>query len=353
MIECFYGAQRSGKSYSAMEKALWHLARGGHVWFFIAGLDPEECVLYCWNRYHKAISFDQIHVIENPANWYKIVPMGVYDIKTDWCSNLVVLDEAEGFFNAAKRSSNLLEMILWLSQATKKGISLIFIAPSMKQIDIQILYQCHYVWCHKEWSSLVMPWGRVGRLGKGGFMRLMGDNTGTYLGHTEKKMKDPAVFRTYKSLVSISHSVESLEIKQPGVVESVGRPWWVKLAAVLVVCLFLGCGCYEKEKMELRSCVNEAKNELAKLRGGSLPGGFDRGRSNGGSTSGTNNVSVTKDEVPLKVIGYTADGAVVSSGRVVRVGDWIRGVCVKGIRPGFGLVAVDQAGNESVIHDNF
>lgn len=154
MIECFEGKIGGGKTYSAVERILKHLAAGGTVYTNI-DLNAKGCVDYCARKWGVHIEPDeQINFLEphQIKRFDKAVTMG-----TQECQVLLVVDEAHIFFNARRWKDAAETLLHWLTQSRKWFVDVIFITQSAETLDKQFRLQCQDFWAFRDMNRVHVP----------------------------------------------------------------------------------------------------------------------------------------------------------------------------------------------------
>lgn len=153
MIEIFEGRLGGGKTYSAVARALVHLSRGGHVYTNV-DLNLEGCRAYCAKYYKVEIEDSQVtfFAIEEIETVHLRLRSGTRD-----CPVLVILDEAQLWFNSRDWNKTNRDFLTFLTQSRKVSVDFIFISQSMLNIDKQFMRLVQYIWKFKDMQRLKLP----------------------------------------------------------------------------------------------------------------------------------------------------------------------------------------------------
>lgn len=153
MIEIFQGRIGGGKTYSAMLRMASHLAKGGHVYTNIE-FSPDGLLQLVRKSFGMIVTLEQVHVLteEQIPNFQRHISAGEMNLPV-----LVVIDEAQLWFNSRDWNKQSKEMLTFLTQSRKVSVDVIFITQAVSNIDKQFRVLCQYVWAFKDIQKW-FPW---------------------------------------------------------------------------------------------------------------------------------------------------------------------------------------------------
>ena len=153
MIELYEGKMGSGKTLSAVQRILEYLAAGGQVSTNIE-LKVPACQQYCLDTFGVVFSCFSLIIFERGkvAEFFHHVPSG-----TPEKPGLVVVDEAQEFFNARDWKKQGREFLSFLWQSRKLCVDIIFISQHCNNLDKQAVRLLQYIWAHRNMRSWIMP----------------------------------------------------------------------------------------------------------------------------------------------------------------------------------------------------
>lgn len=189
MIEIFQGRIGGGKTYNAVLRAAAHCKRGGHVYTNVDILRPGFEDL-CRERFGFHVSFDQqIHELtaDQIPKVHKHIAGG------EGIPTLVIIDEAQLFYNSRDWAKADKGMLTLLTQSRKVGVDFIWITQSAGNIDKQFRVLSQYLWGYKDlrrfWS-----WSPIDAI-----LCLCFDVDGKLLIRWHLERKDKRVFQAYNT----------------------------------------------------------------------------------------------------------------------------------------------------------
>lgn len=151
MIEIFQGRIGGGKTYNAVVRIASHLARGGHV-FTNVELNWEGLKRLCEKSFRVRIKEEQLHFLDREQ-----IPLVHQHISAGDMSLpvLVVVDEAQLWFNARNWSKTSEDLLTFLTQSRKVAVDVIFITQAATNIDKQFRVLCQYIWAFKDLQKFI------------------------------------------------------------------------------------------------------------------------------------------------------------------------------------------------------
>lgn len=146
MIEIFAGRLGGGKTYSAVRRAVDHLA-GGHILFTNIELNLPAIAEYFANKYKLSDPTPNVHLLaeETISELHTSIPRGSAESKI-----LVIIDEAHLWLNAREWSTNSKMLMRWLTQSRKFDCDVIFIVQHENNLDKQIVRLVQYIWKFRD-----------------------------------------------------------------------------------------------------------------------------------------------------------------------------------------------------------
>lgn len=152
MIEIFQGRIGGGKTYSAVLRIAAHLGKGGHVFSNIE-VNPLGLakLVRSWYRVEPVLDA-QYHMLERDQIpiFHKFLSAGSADLP-----NLVVIDEAQLFFNARDWQKASAGLLTFLTQSRKVRCDVILITQNMSLIDKQLRVNSQFVWAFKDFKRFI------------------------------------------------------------------------------------------------------------------------------------------------------------------------------------------------------
>lgn len=242
MIECFEGKIGGGKTYSAVERILKHVAGGGAV-FTNVDLLPKEIVKYCAYRWFVRVEPEEQIFFLKPEEIKRFdlsVKMGTYEKPV-----LLVVDEAHIFFNARRWKDAAEELLFWLTQSRKWHVDVIFITQSAETLDKQFRLQAQDFWQFRDMDRVHVP--IVGTWPFSQILEKRYDHEDKKVQQWRFKKKDPRVFKTYQSFAFLD--AKSREIAERERENAIKKRQLVKLTLWECVKVRLGLRVASLEKL--------------------------------------------------------------------------------------------------------
>jgi hypothetical protein len=146
MIEIFQGRIGGGKTYNAVLRMARHMSKGGHVFTNIE-VNWDGFVILCEKSFGFTPKSEQFHILttEEIPSVHKFIGSGSSD-----CPALVVVDEAQLFYNSRDWQKQDRGLLTFLTQSRKVSVDMIFITQAATNIDKQFRVLCQYVWAFKD-----------------------------------------------------------------------------------------------------------------------------------------------------------------------------------------------------------
>lgn len=172
MIEVCQGTPGSGKSASAVARALLHLRKGGVVaanFSLVDGWADEVAKRLAWSYVSKSYRYDQASSMYN--RFYRVNSLsairaidpraqsvGVYKDNGKYSegNGLLILDEAQLVFNSRRWEKNF-DWIQFFTQHRKLGWNVVMIAHTIEMIDSQIRPLAEYESRFRNLQKLKFP----------------------------------------------------------------------------------------------------------------------------------------------------------------------------------------------------
>ena len=159
MIEIFQGRIGGGKTYNAVIRMAAHMNRGGHVFTNIE-LKWDGFDKLCRKSFKFIPKSEQFHVLttEQIPSVHKCIAAGSMN-----CPVLVVVDEAQLWFNSRNWAKTDTGLLTFLTQSRKVSVDMIFITQAASNIDRQFRVLGQYVWAFKDLKKFLdfLPWPLV------------------------------------------------------------------------------------------------------------------------------------------------------------------------------------------------
>lgn len=189
MIEIFQGRIGGGKTYTSVLRAAAHCKRGGHVYSNVE-LVRDGFEDLCRERFSFEVDWEQqIHSLEAE----QIPKVHKHIAGGEGIPTLVIVDEAQLFYNSRDWASADKGMLTLLTQSRKVGVDFIWITQAASNIDKQFRVLSQYVWGFKDlrrfWSWCPLD----------AILCLCFDIDGRLLIRWHLERKDKLVFRAYNT----------------------------------------------------------------------------------------------------------------------------------------------------------
>jgi Zonular occludens toxin (Zot). len=151
MIEIFQGRIGGGKTYNAVLRMAGHMRKGGHVFTNIE-VNWEGFKILCEKSFGFIAQDEQFHVLttEQIPSVHKHIASG-----SQGCAALVVVDEAQLFYNSRDWQKQDKGLLTFLTQSRKVCVDMIFITQAATNIDKQFRVLCQYVWAFKDMKRFI------------------------------------------------------------------------------------------------------------------------------------------------------------------------------------------------------
>lgn len=223
MIEVFEGRLGGGKSYTATVRAVDVLRRGGVVATNVE-LVWLEIVAYVTCVWGLALEEDQLILLSEDqiAQFHKHTPSGTSEMPV-----LIIVDEAQLYFNARDWNQADRELLAFLTQSRKVDTDIIFISQSAFNIDKQFMRLVQYIWRFRDLEKWKIPGLGVdyatlvrvltlGLLNGRQILACQFDYDGKTLLQREFVNKDKRIFKLYntKSLLRTFPRLEGVKTKR-------------------------------------------------------------------------------------------------------------------------------------------
>lgn len=192
-IETLVGRIGSGKSLTAVRRMCKYMANGGHCYTNIK-LKIDQCSRYAALNWQLDIDPSLYHPLtpDQISMFHRYTASGTPD-----CHTLVVIDEAQLYFNARDWAKADREFLTFLTQCRHVHTDIIFISQSSENIDKQIRRLITTETRCRDWSKMQVGFLKFKALQL--VMEAIYDYDGKTLLHREWILKEQALFDCYDS----------------------------------------------------------------------------------------------------------------------------------------------------------
>jgi len=241
IIEIFTGRLGGGKTYSAVQRLIKLFLRGGIVYTNIK-LNHDAINSYFIKKHGLQLDLNRQAVFlsnDQIGEFYKYVTAGQDDVPT-----MVIIDEAQLFFNSRDWAKTGREVLTFLTQTRKVQVDIILITQHQDNIDKQFRRLVQFYWSFRDMQKFRLPllgicWPMPHILQ----VCIDGQDGKTMMSkHFHHKDKDIFSFYESKSLLVDLH-LKTLTAEDKPQLSKVSKPFFTPMRLILFA-LFILLGVY-------------------------------------------------------------------------------------------------------------